>query len=110
MWACHFDGSKESDTRREAVNLGDRFPYRSNGHLSVSYTDEVPRETSVMSRMHITTVHKLLDVRIFFKECRSLAQFGHRVFLVAPCKDNQTIDRVEIPAINQTKRQTNPSH
>jgi len=34
--------------------------------------------------VHVTTRHRALDVRIFEKECRSLAAAGHEVHLVAP--------------------------
>jgi glycosyltransferase involved in cell wall biosynthesis len=34
--------------------------------------------------VHLSTLHRALDVRIFYKECRTLAARGHEVHLVAP--------------------------
>lgn len=53
---------------------------------------------------HLTSVHKPYDVRIFLKECTSLAAAGHRVHLVVPSekkgtevKDGVTIHFVKKP-------------
>lgn len=53
---------------------------------------------------HLTSVHKPYDVRIFLKECRSLAAAGHQVHLVVPSekkgtevKDGVTIHFVKKP-------------
>ncbi|UPT66162.1 MAG: glycosyltransferase [Sphingobacteriales bacterium JAD_PAG50586_3] len=53
---------------------------------------------------HLTSVHKPYDVRIFLKECRSLASAGHQVHLVVPSektgtevKDGVTIHFVKKP-------------
>ena len=32
--------------------------------------------------VHITTVHKRFDSRIFYKECSSLANKGYEVFMI----------------------------
>lgn len=53
---------------------------------------------------HITSVHPALDIRIFQKECRSLAQAGFRVCLVAPHTRSETIQGVEIIAIPRATR------
>ena len=54
---------------------------------------------------HITTVHKPFDGRIFHKECKSLAQGGHEVFLVAPAEKDELVDGVKLKAI---RRISNP--
>ena len=47
--------------------------------------------------VHITTVHKRYDSRIFHKECVSLTNFGFEVYLiVADGKGNETISGIKI--------------
>lgn len=50
---------------------------------------------------HITSVHKAYDTRIFLKECRSLAQAGYEVKLVAQHPQAETVDGVEIIPVNR---------
>ncbi|HYC33205.1 MAG TPA: glycosyltransferase, partial [Gemmatimonadales bacterium] len=45
---------------------------------------------------HITTGHDVFDTRVFRRECRSLAQAGYRVYLVAPHTREETVDGVRI--------------
>ena len=45
---------------------------------------------------HITTAHQINDVRIFIKECTSLAKEGHEVCLVSTGTHDQTINQVSI--------------
>ncbi len=52
-----------------------------------------------MKIVHLTTVHSPDDTRIFHKECRSLADAGHQVTLVAPAKVDAHKDGVQIAAI-----------
>jgi len=44
-------------------------------------------------------VHQAFDVRIFYKQCRSLAQLGYQVHLIASHDHDQTVDNVNIKAI-----------
>jgi glycosyltransferase involved in cell wall biosynthesis len=52
---------------------------------------------------HITTVHKPFDTRIFFKECCSLAEAGHEVYLIAAGADTQ--DRKGVHVIGVPREQ-----
>lgn len=52
---------------------------------------------------HISTVHSALDVRIFYRECRSLVQAGYEVHLVIPRAENSVRDGVSIHCIPVVK-------
>lgn len=54
--------------------------------------------------VHLTTVHRPFDTRIFQKECRTLAQSGYRVSLIAPHTTQESVDGVEIIPIPYFKR------
>ena len=50
--------------------------------------------------VHITTVHPALDVRIFQKECRTLAQSGYHVTLLVANSNPRVVDGVTIVGIS----------
>lgn len=49
--------------------------------------------------VHLTSVHKAFDVRVFHKECKSLARSGKHVVLVVPHERDEVIDSIEVRAI-----------
>jgi glycosyltransferase involved in cell wall biosynthesis len=49
--------------------------------------------------VHLTSVHRQPDARIFVKQCRSLVAAGYRVTLVAPVGRDEVADGVEIRAV-----------
>jgi len=50
---------------------------------------------------HITTVHSSADVRIFHKECKTLAREGYEVYLIAPHDKEEVIEGVHIIPLPQ---------
>lgn len=52
---------------------------------------------------HLTSVHPADDVRIFVKECRSLAAAGYDVFLVAPGDQRQVADGVHLVPVTRPR-------
>jgi glycosyltransferase involved in cell wall biosynthesis len=51
----------------------------------------------------LTTVHSPFDVRIFYKEAKTLVDAGFNVSLIAQHDKNETIDRVRILALPKTE-------
>lgn len=56
----------------------------------------------MISVVQITTAHSAFDVRIFHKECRSLARAGFDVTLVVPHDDDVCVDDVRIVSLPRT--------
>ncbi|WP_341301630.1 glycosyltransferase family 4 protein [Lysinibacillus sp. FSL H8-0500] len=57
-----------------------------------------------MKICHLTSVHQVDDTRIFIKECSSLAEFGHEVYLVAPNTVNTRKNNVTIIGIQRENK------
>lgn len=53
---------------------------------------------------HMTSVHPATDVRIFKKECQSLAKAGYNVSLIAPEEKSENKEGVRIVGIHPSKR------
>ena len=51
----------------------------------------------------LTSAHPAFDVRIFHKECKSLARAGYEVTLVAPDRESRRIDGVTVRAVTPAK-------
>src|ERR1700704_4551867 len=66
--------------------------------MSLEYLkpDDVHQPQKVV---HLTSVHTAFDVRVFHKECKSLARSGKRVVLIAPHQADEVVDSVEVKGI-----------
>lgn len=66
-----------------------------NNRPSSSQTTSTGEQTAPVMRpstvLHLTSVHRPFDHRIFFKECRSLARAGYDVVLAAPAPFAQEV-------------------
>ena len=54
--------------------------------------------------VHLTSVHAAFDVRVFHKECRSLARWGKHVVLIVPHDGDEVVDSVEVKGIRISGR------
>jgi glycosyltransferase involved in cell wall biosynthesis len=62
-----------------------------------------PIETKRYRIVHLTSAHPVTDVRIFHKECRSLARVGFDVVQICNHDLNDTIDGVRILGLGKNK-------
>ena len=62
-----------------------------------------------MKVLHLTTLHPGRDVRIFAKECRTLAAVGHEVHLAAPVVQAESVDGVSIEPLGYVEVKTGPA-
>src|SRR6516165_11986572 len=53
--------------------------------------------------MHLTSVHCAFDIRIFHKECKSLADAGYQVTLVVPHLRDEEAGGVHVHAIPEAR-------
>ena len=56
-----------------------------------------------MDVCHLTTGHSVFDERILHKECKTLKKAGFKVFLIAPCNEDMTIDGIFVRALPKPK-------
>src|SRR3982750_1681056 len=49
--------------------------------------------------VHLTSAHSAADVRIFHKECRSLARAGYEVIVIGNHPRNETVDGVRLQGL-----------
>ena len=62
-----------------------------------------PIETKKYRIVHLTSAHPVMDIRIFHKECRSLARVGLDVIQICNHDLNDTIDGVRILGLGKNK-------
>jgi glycosyltransferase involved in cell wall biosynthesis len=69
--------------------------------LGVRFSPESKGVTRAIKVAHMTSVHNAVDIRIFQKECRSLARAGFQVTSIGPHSGDSVIDHVRIKSIER---------
>ncbi|MFD0680808.1 MULTISPECIES: glycosyltransferase family 4 protein [unclassified Paenibacillus] len=54
--------------------------------------------------VHFSTVHQPYDIRIFHKECKTLAKYGYQVIYIVPAEKDESIDAVYIKALKKPNK------
>lgn len=57
----------------------------------------------VVRVVHLTSVHAAMDIRIFYKECRSLARAGMQVTLLTPNGQDEVAEDVQIKTVPRAR-------
>jgi glycosyltransferase involved in cell wall biosynthesis len=52
---------------------------------------------------HLTSVHPPFDIRIFYKECKTIIQAGYKAVLIVPHDREEEIDSIQIRALPKAK-------
>ena len=93
-WACERIGTtlKRCFVRRKQSS---RDPL-----LSIRQIRKQSNKTRIV---HITSAHSALDTRIFYKECRSLAQAGYEVILLGSHALNESRDGVTFRGLGKSR-------
>jgi glycosyltransferase involved in cell wall biosynthesis len=52
---------------------------------------------------HLTSVHPPFDIRIFYKECKTIIQAGYRAVLIVPHDREEEIDGIQVRALPKAK-------